>query len=253
MGRKKRKLFKSRKKGLFYIVEQQPDGPCKIGVSKNFPSRLSSLQCANPNELKLHTVVKLARISAYKFETKMKECLKEWRIRGEWYNLSPERILEISSNVKDTFDRGTYDSGLIKNIGLPCKKGHTTGRYISTGQCVQCAKDYSIKWRTENKDRYREYHLAYDSRKRKQRKDVTPLWADKRILKDLENRVKNSEENMSLCLRVPLKHRNICGLYVENNITIVPKNLEGELKNMFNPKQEEDWLMSFLRNRGLAN
>lgn len=33
------------------------------------------------------------------------------------------------------------------NTGLPCKHGHTTLRYTSTGNCVECTKMYSKKLR----------------------------------------------------------------------------------------------------------
>lgn len=45
---------------------------------------------------------------------------------------------------------------LIYDIGVPCRKGHTTGRYTVSRKCVQCAKDAAVKWNKENPDRYKQ-------------------------------------------------------------------------------------------------
>lgn len=45
---------------------------------------------------------------------------------------------------------------LIYDIGVPCRKGHTTGRYTVSRKCVQCAKDAAIAWNKANIIRYRE-------------------------------------------------------------------------------------------------
>lgn len=44
---------------------------------------------------------------------------------------------------------------LIYDIGIPCRKGHTTGRYTVSKKCVQCAKDAASAWNRANPDKYR--------------------------------------------------------------------------------------------------
>lgn len=54
-------------------------------------------------------------------------------------------------------------SGLMYyHTGNPCKHGHDSERYAKSGQCVQCMRDKSNKWRKDNpeqaKERDRQYH-----------------------------------------------------------------------------------------------
>jgi hypothetical protein len=50
---------------------------------------------------------------------------------------------------------------LIYDIGVPCRKGHTTGRYTVSRKCVQCAKDAALKWNRENPDKARKHCETY--------------------------------------------------------------------------------------------
>ena len=45
---------------------------------------------------------------------------------------------------------------LIYDVGIPCRKGHTTGRYTVSRKCVQCAKDAALAWNRANPERYKE-------------------------------------------------------------------------------------------------
>jgi len=45
---------------------------------------------------------------------------------------------------------------LIYDVGIPCRKGHTTGRYTVSRKCVQCAKDAALAWNRANSERYKE-------------------------------------------------------------------------------------------------
>lgn len=37
--------------------------------------------------------------------------------------------------------------------GKPCKHGHVSDRYTKTGQCIECVKIQSAKWKAENTDK----------------------------------------------------------------------------------------------------
>jgi rRNA maturation protein Nop10 len=43
---------------------------------------------------------------------------------------------------------------LIYDVGIPCRKGHTTGRYTVSRKCVQCAKDAALAWNKANPDKF---------------------------------------------------------------------------------------------------
>ena len=52
-------------------------------------------------------------------------------------------------------------SDLIYDVGIPCRKGHTTGRYTVSRKCVQCAKDAAAAWNKANPDKYRTNSKRY--------------------------------------------------------------------------------------------
>jgi hypothetical protein len=53
---------------------------------------------------------------------------------------------------------------LIYDVGIPCRKGHTTGRYTVSRKCVQCAKDAALAWNKANPDRAKVNKKAYVER-----------------------------------------------------------------------------------------
>ena len=44
---------------------------------------------------------------------------------------------------------------MIYDVGKPCKKGHTTGRYTVSRKCVQCAKDAAMAWNNANPEQFK--------------------------------------------------------------------------------------------------
>ena len=34
--------------------------------------------------------------------------------------------------------------------GVPCAKGHTAPRYVSTANCLQCAREYQMRWQRQS-------------------------------------------------------------------------------------------------------
>lgn len=50
---------------------------------------------------------------------------------------------------------------LIYDIGIPCRKGHTTGRYTVSRKCVQCSKDAALAWNKANADKARQNCKKY--------------------------------------------------------------------------------------------
>lgn len=72
---------------------------------------------------------------------------------------------------------GNYDRILswseAKNLGFvryftgkPCKRGHVSERFSSTGNCAQCLADTRRRDRAENPDRYRQYSRKSSRQKR---------------------------------------------------------------------------------------
>ena len=50
---------------------------------------------------------------------------------------------------------------LIYDVGIPCRKGHTTGRYTVSRKCVQCAKDAALAWNKANPEKIKANQKAY--------------------------------------------------------------------------------------------
>lgn len=74
-----------------YFIQEENDGPIKIGVSWNVTKRLHTLQSANPHELfVLDTVRCASKTAAAALEKKLHRRLHAYQIRGEWFEPVPE-------------------------------------------------------------------------------------------------------------------------------------------------------------------
>jgi hypothetical protein len=47
------------------------------------------------------------------------------------------------------------------NVGVPCKNGHTSGRYVSTKRCVQCSVDAAAAWNKANPEKHNKHCTDY--------------------------------------------------------------------------------------------
>ncbi len=55
-------------------------------------------------------------------------------------------------------------TALIYDVGIPCRKGHTTGRYEASRKCVQCAKDAATAWNRSNPKKHVIHNKNYAAR-----------------------------------------------------------------------------------------
>lgn len=77
-----------------YVIATKRDGqhvaPVKIGVSNSPNGRLDALQTASPYELELiFYFVAPSRQIAFALEQAFLECMGEFRLHGEWFDLNP--------------------------------------------------------------------------------------------------------------------------------------------------------------------
>lgn len=49
----------------------------------------------------------------------------------------------------------------IFDVGVPCKKGHTCGRYVVSRKCVQCATESASAWNKANSDKHNKHSADY--------------------------------------------------------------------------------------------
>ncbi len=80
--------------GIIYLVKMGETDFHKIGISKyeSVALRLASLQTSSPYELTMLRSVEV--IDARALEQDLHTKLKRYRVRGEWFQLETEKILE---------------------------------------------------------------------------------------------------------------------------------------------------------------
>lgn len=82
-----------------YVVRHE-HGFIKIGLSNDPWSRVSSLQTSSPYDLELWLVV--SAIFAQDVEKRLHREFSEFHIRGEWFDITENRLLEfLTAEVED--------------------------------------------------------------------------------------------------------------------------------------------------------
>ena len=86
---------KLRSNGTLYIVGTTPDNPVKIGITtgSSLKGRLVNLQTSHWLDLKILYKSPLTQ-NINKLEKQLHEKYKKYWVRGEWFNLPEEKILE---------------------------------------------------------------------------------------------------------------------------------------------------------------
>lgn len=72
-----------------YIITDKKYKIIRVGTSKNPYKRLKTIQVSNSSELEMICVFE------EDIEQEIKELLKQYKIRGEWYYPNPKTMLEI--------------------------------------------------------------------------------------------------------------------------------------------------------------
>lgn len=72
----------------------------KIGISKDVAERLRNLQTGNPIEIALVSAAFLE--NAPRFESRLHEAFSDYRTRGEWFELPPEKVEDLIEILENT-------------------------------------------------------------------------------------------------------------------------------------------------------
>lgn len=83
-------------KKLVYLLECG-EKYYKIGVAQRMKNRLSSIRTGNP--FPVHVVTKCLVVEAHRLEKEFHHRLKKRKVSGEWFNLSPEEVIEICTVI----------------------------------------------------------------------------------------------------------------------------------------------------------
>jgi hypothetical protein len=99
---------KLRSNGTLYIVGTTPENPVKIGMTtgSSLKARLAALQTSHWLDLKILYKSPLCK-NISKLEKELHDKYRKYLIRGEWYCLTPEKILE-AQKLAEKF-RGTQE------------------------------------------------------------------------------------------------------------------------------------------------
>jgi hypothetical protein len=86
----------------FVYVFGPKTGPQKIGIAKNFGSRLSQYKSHNTQKIRQHFVAECREHRAAEIEKLAHSNLKNFRDHGEWYSVSPEiAVLSVKMAMAD--------------------------------------------------------------------------------------------------------------------------------------------------------
>jgi len=78
--------------GYIYIIEDEKD-ICKVGFSKNYPDkRIAALATKFHRKFHIRAVFQSDHIK--KHEREIHEILKDYRLRGEWFNISVDHLIK---------------------------------------------------------------------------------------------------------------------------------------------------------------
>ena len=79
-----------------YFIHEANWNNCKIGYTVNIKQRRQNLQTGNPNELIVTACVPV--YDGKTSETVAHDFFEKSKIRGEWYNITPEQIIDFVNN-----------------------------------------------------------------------------------------------------------------------------------------------------------
>lgn len=79
-----------------YVIEDYPH--FKIGYATNVTARLKTIQNANPRKLTKVIYVKVP--NAEQLEAELHEKYKDYRVRGEWFELNNDLVAELVAKLK---------------------------------------------------------------------------------------------------------------------------------------------------------
>jgi hypothetical protein len=80
---RRRNQFEKREPAIYFVANQ---GFIKIGWTVNWPSRISNLQVSSPTPIEVLLILGRPKV----YERTMHHQFKKYRVRGEWFQDSPE-------------------------------------------------------------------------------------------------------------------------------------------------------------------
>jgi hypothetical protein len=151
--------------------------------------------------------------------------------------------------------------GVVKALTEYCKDRKKKDGLKSA--CRSCAKQYRIKYYQDNKEEHRKKqqiwrennqernrylkarhkrenrgaYNAHSAKRRAQKLQATPAWADQDAIKAIYAEAQRLQETLGIEFHidhiVPLQGELVCGLHVESNLQVIPAILNLKKSNKF--------------------
>jgi hypothetical protein len=93
-----------------YVIGSE-DGPQKIGIALDPQKRKDMLQTGNTNDLKCSFAIGVLKEYALQVEKTAHHILQDYKVRGEWFDVSPSRAVEAIHQAIETIVSQVRRSG----------------------------------------------------------------------------------------------------------------------------------------------
>jgi hypothetical protein len=133
--------------------------------------------------------------------------------------------------------------------GKECSRGHIAKRFVKSGQCEECKRNWRVNNLTSYKTSHRKYRetnrtpelkrkklwrqnnlakgAAYSAKRRTRKQNATPNWSEEQLIHQLFSAANYLTRLTGIQWDVdhiiPIKHENVCGLHVYQNLQLLPR------------------------------
>jgi hypothetical protein len=152
-----------------------------------------------------------------------RERLNAWN--REWYAKNREKVRVLRKAAYDPVKRKKQSAESYARRKDKVIARHKKWRADNPEKCKELKRD----WIEKNKEYYLARSAEFESVKRATARQATPKWANKFFMREIYHlaqlRTKHLGVKYSVDHIVPLQSKTVCGLHVENNLKIIPSNL----------------------------
>ena len=105
-----------------YIVGE-PEGPVKIGYTKDLRSRIGAIKTGYPHPMDFIEHMEMPpKEDGLSIERAMHSALKDHRLRGEWFDITGEHAVDVGNKIME--ERGYVQISCRKLEKLPTRERH---------------------------------------------------------------------------------------------------------------------------------
>lgn len=136
-------------KAYVYVICAN-DRTVKIGIARDVGKRLKALQTANSERLLLHSFTECSEQEAISTEREAHYILKEKRMVGEWFCITPEEAQITINKALDSVRNNKTEFDAHKRERVLRKEAYSIKYFVSNSMRAMihmCAAGYPVIWR----------------------------------------------------------------------------------------------------------